>query len=305
MKHDASTFLCGHAPFLDLIFCAKEMDEDKNNDGMVFTFFLLDGEKWIKFNTTFNWPHVAVASIKPGGSDRVVLSVGSRGDYYECIINSKTGIPTQQVGVIPSEKPFLARNLAIVEETMFAVGMGRVVARWDGPGQWTRLDPEAPLPKGQACGFNDLTGSSLQEMYAVGWRGEIWCLDKNVWRQIDSPLSAHLRAACTLPDGSIFAVGYNGAMVRGRHDTWKVVDSERPETLLDVCCFDGKVFVATAYKILMLDDTGLVPVTNFEDSADMPATCGGLYLTHDGAGIISMGSHDLFRLRNGVWERLV
>lgn len=303
LEHDTSSFLCGYAASLDYFFCAKELDENK--DGMAFTIFRLDGEEWDRFGTTFNWPHVAIASIKPQGGNRVILSVGPRGDYYECIFDSKTGVPTQQVGVIPSERPFLARNLAVVEDTIFAVGMGRAVARWDGPGMWTRLDPDAPLPEGQACGFNDLTGPSLKEMYAVGWRGEIWCMDSAVWRPIDSPLSAHLRAACTLPDDSIIAVGYDGAMVRGRHDTWIVVDSGRPETLLDVCCLAGQVFVATAYQILMLDDSGLVPVTEFEDPEDLPATCGGLYLTQDGAGIISMGAKDLFRLRDGVWERVV
>lgn len=303
MEHDTSSFLCGCATYLDLIFCVKELAESK--DGMAFTFFTLDGEDWERDGTTFNWPPVAVASIKPEGGDRILLSVGPHGDYYECIYNSITGAATQNVGVISSERTFLARNLAIVEETMFAVGMGRVVARWDGPGTWTHLNPTAAFPEGKACGFSDLAGPSLKEMYAVGWLGEIWYMEDGVWRQIDSPLSEHLRAACTLPDGSIFAVGYNGAMVRGRHDTWTVVDSGRPETLLDVCCFDGKVFVATAFQILILDESGLVPVTEFEDPEDMPATCGGLYLTHDGEGIISMGPKDLFRMRDGVWERLV
>lgn len=302
MKDETSSFLCGYAAYLDFIFCAKELDS--NDDGMPFAFFLLDGEEWEKFSITFSWAHVAVASIKPQGRNRAIVSMGAHGEYYECVYDAVTGLPTQQVGVIPSDRPFLGRNLAIVEETIFAVGMGRVVARWEGPGMWTRLDPKEPLPEGIACGFNDLTGPSLKEMYAVGWRGEIWCMNNAVWHQVDSPLSAHLRAACTLPDGSIVAVGYNGAMVRGRHDTWRVVDSGRAETLLDVCCFDGKVFVATAYKILVLNESGLMPVTDFEDPADMPASCGGLYLSDDGAGIISMGPSDLFRLRDGIWKRI-
>lgn len=301
MDHSTSSFLCGYAAYLDLFFCAKEEDDQKEKDALGVGFFCLDGDDWIKFATTFNWPHVAVASIKPGGGDRVVLSVGSQGDYYECL----AGTSTERTGVIPGAGPFLARNLAVVDDTVFAVGMGRVVARWDGPGTWTRLDPAAPLPDGQACGFNDLAGPSLKEMYAVGWRGEIWQTDGAAWRQIASPLSDHLRAACTLPNGFIFAVGYNGVMVRGRNDAWNIVDSGRAETLLDVCCFDGKVFVATAYQILSLDDSGLVPVTEFEDPDDMPATCGGLYLAHDGSGVFSLGPKDLFRLRDGLWERLV
>ncbi len=300
MDHSTSSFICGYAVHLDLFFCVKEQDK-KRADGMVFNAFLLHGNTWGKFATTFDWPHVAVASIRPGGSDRVVLSIGGNGDYWEFL----DATSTERTGVIPGSSPFLARNLAVVEDRMFAVGMGRVVARWNSPGLWTRLDPTAPLPEGRACGFNDLTGPSLEEMYAVGWRGEIWQTDGSAWRQIDSPISEHLVAACTLPDGSILAVGYNGAMVRGKHDSWTVVASGRPENLLDVCCCRGEVYVATAFRILKLEDSGLMPVTEFADADDIPTSCGALYLTHDGVGVFSLGPKDLFRLRDGAWERVV
>jgi hypothetical protein len=302
LDHSTSSFLCGYAVRLDLFVCVKEQDK-KSADGMVFNVFLLQGNTWAKFATMFDWPHVAVASIKPRGSDRVVLSIGGNGDYWEFL----DATSSEHTGVIPGSSPFLARNLAVVGDRIFAVGMGRVVARWDGPGLWTRLGPTAPLPEGRACGFNDLTGPSLMEMYAVGWRGEIWQTDGDgsAWRQIDSPISEHLNAACTLRDGSIVAVGYNGAMVRGKHDTWAVVASGRPETLLDVCCFKGEVYVATAFRILKLEDTGLMPVTEFADADDVPTSCGALYLTDDGVGVFSLGPKDLFRLRDGAWERVV
>jgi hypothetical protein len=299
LDHSTSSFLCGFAVRLDLFVCVKEQDT-KRADGMVFNVFLLQGSTWAKFATMFDWPHVAVAAIKPHGN-RVVVSVGSKGDYWEFL----GATSAEDTGVMPGSRPFLARNLAVIEDQILAVGMGRVVARWDGPGQWTRLDPAVPLPAGRACGFNDLTGPSLKEMYTVGWRGELWQTDGSAWQQIDSPTSEHLRAACTLPDGSVLAVGYNGVMVRGKHDSWTVVASGRPETLLDVCCCKGDVYVATAFRILKLNDTGLVPVTEFADAGDMPTSCGALYPTQDGLGVFSLGPKDLFRLRDRVWERVV
>jgi len=294
--------LCGYAVRLDLFVCVKEYDHERA-DGMAYQGFLLQGSHWVKFATMFDWPPAAVASVKPRGSERVVLSVGTRGDYWEFL----DATSSEHTGVIPGDSPFLARNLAVVEQRIFAVGMGRVVARWDAPGVWTRLDPGAPLPGAGACGFNDLTGPALTEMYAVGWRGEIWRTDGDgsAWHQIDSPTSEHLNAACTLPDGSIMAVGYNGAMVRGKQDTWNVVASGRPETLLDVCCFNEEVYVATAFRILRLEDMGLVPDTRFAVAGDIPSSCGALYPTDDGTGVFSLGPKDLFRLRDGAWERVI
>lgn len=300
MDHSTSSFICGYAVRLDLFVCVKEQDK-KRADGMVFNVFLLQGNSWGKFATMFDWPHVAVASIKPRGSDRVVLSIGGNGDYWEFL----DATSSERTGVMPGSSPFLARNLAVVEDRIFAVGMARVVARWESPGLWARLGPTAPLPEGRASGFNDLAGPSLNELYAVGWRGEIWQTDGSAWRQIDSPTSEHLNAACTLPDGSIVAVGYNGAIVRGKHDTWNLVASGRPETLLDVCYFKGAIYVATAFRILKLEDTGLMPVAEYVDADDMPTSCGALYPTDDGAGVFSLGPKDLFRLRGGAWERVV
>ena len=89
MDHSASSFLSGYAAFLDFFFCGKELD--KESDGMGFAFYLLDGSEWSRMGQ-FNWPQIAVASIKPDGGDRTVLAVGPHGDYFEVIFDGVTGV---------------------------------------------------------------------------------------------------------------------------------------------------------------------------------------------------------------------
>jgi hypothetical protein len=72
---------------------------------------------------------------------------------------------------------------------------------------------------------------------------------------------------------------------------------------MDVAYFAGRVYVATDFEILRLDEDTLIAEDAFGDSDDLPETC--LHLLPAADGLMSMGTRDLFRLHDGVWERLV
>jgi len=301
MDHSTTTFLSGYAPFHDMLFFAKSEDGRTSKQGVVCGFFGLDGEEWGQYSESVDWPAISMASIKPEEIGRIVVAVGPHGQYWESVAEAEV----ENVGQLLQGEKFQARRLRVVNETMFAVGMARKALRREPDGTWASFGPSLPLPEGRATGFNDLVGTSLSEMYAVGWHGEIWNWDEKVWRQIDSPISTHLSAACCMPDGTVLAVGYDGGMVRGRGDVWAPVDSGHTENLLDVCCFGGETYVCSAYKLMRLVADGLEPVANFADPEDVPATCLHLLKSHDNEAVYSMGPKDLFRLRGSVWERVV
>ena len=207
--------------------------------------------------------------------------------------------------MLPGKPRFIARNLAVVGDTIYAVGMGRAIARWDGPMKWTRLDPKLPASNDDgAVGFNDLVGVTPSEMYTVGWGGEILRTDGKRWQAVDSPVSAALRAACVGADGLIYAVGYNGTMVRGRGDDWSVIETGRKGVLLDVCAFKDKIFVATSFDVLKLGPDGLDPVSEFDDPDDQPSSCIGLCAAADGSGVLWLGNTELFRITDSTWHRV-
>jgi hypothetical protein len=140
-------------------------------------------------------------------------------------------------------------------------------------------------------------------MYAVGWGGEIWWFDNASWRKVDSPTSANLTAVCCATNGEVYIVGHNGIMLRGRHDTWSVIDTDRKENLRDVAYYNRTIYVTTDFRILKIVDDKLVNDANFADSSDLPATC--LHILTSADGLISLGTKDMFRLKNTQWERLV
>lgn len=303
MKHEGSTFLSGCAPFHFFIFFAKELDEMVERGTPNSSFFLFNEQDsdatYRQYDGSVGWPAIAMATIKPGGSVRHVVAIGPNGDYWEVEPQSLS----KGFGKIEGFQGNL-RALSVIEDRIFACGMGRVVLRREERGRWTAIGPGPGSNDPAVTGFEDIDGFARTEMYAVGWGGELWWLREGAWVQIDSPTSVNLTALCCAIDGQVYAVGHEGTLLRGRGDAWSLVDTERKENLRDVAYFDGTLYVTTDFRILRLQDDVLVNDDNFADEDDVPGTC--LHLLGAADGLISLGTKDVFRIQSGgKWERLV
>lgn len=172
MKHETSTFLSGCAPLYDLIFFAKELDELVENGTPNSSFFSFDeedtGEQFRKYDESMGWPAIAMATSKLEGSTRIVVAIGPNGDYWEVVPSSAQ----ESVGKITDFSGNL-RTLSVIEETIFACGMGRVVLKREEKGKWKDIGPKPTTDDADIIGCEDIAGYSKTEMYAVGWSGEI------------------------------------------------------------------------------------------------------------------------------------
>lgn len=302
MKHEASTFLSGCAPFYDFLFFSKELDEwvaDGKPNSSFFCFNEQDTEEYFrKYDESVGWPAISMAAVKPEGGSGKIVAIGSNGDYWEVEPSSAQ----ESVGKIADFRGNL-RTLSVIDNTIFACGMGRVVLQREDKGQWKPIGPKPTRDDADVIGFEDLDGYTKAEMYAVGWGGEIWWFDNNAWRRIDSPTSTNLTALCCAEDGTVYIVGHNGMMLRGRYDSWSVIDTDRKENLRDIAYYSGTIYVTTDFRILKLMDDKLVNDTNFVDSNDLPGTC--LHLLSAVDGLISLGTKDVFRRNQEPWKRLV
>lgn len=302
MKHETSTFLCGCAPFYDFLFFAKELDDLVAKGTPNSSFFCFDEteptDKYCKYDESVGWPAIAIATIKPENGSREVVAIGPNGNYWEL-----EPLSTEEtIGKIPDFQGNL-RTLSVITDSIFACGMGRVVFERKSKGQWISIGPSLSANDADVVGFEDIDGFSKTEIYAVGWGGEIWWRDDSTWRKIDSPVSGNLNALCCADDGIVYIIGDNGAMLKGRHDVWSVIDTERMENLMDVAFYKGNIYVTTDFRILKLEDDKLVNETSFVNPGDTPSTC--LHLLSASDGLISLGTKDVFRLHNDQWERLV
>jgi hypothetical protein len=302
MEHADSSFLCGCGSVTGHLFFAKEQDGNADVGVARSDFFVMNQGKWGIFPETVPWPAISMATLEPlGNQRRLLVGIGPHGQTWECLVKPSEA----KISEIAAKRgKFLARRLSTIGSSIFAAGMGRSVHSRTYDTAWKSVGPTDQIPQGTAVGFNDIVGTSEQNIYAVGWGGEIYHSNSIGWRRIESPVSSHLRSAHMTEEGMVYAVGYKGTLVRGSGDTWESVETQRSENLQDVCVYGGTVYVVSDFKILTLTKDGLVPDDRFENVADRPASC--LHLISSPQGLFSMGPKDLVHLSDGgVWRRVV
>lgn len=301
MEHEGSTFLSGCAAMPGFFYFAKEADElvqDDEPNSSFFRFRDADAQSQFRqFVESVGWPAIsmALAEMKQG---RTVVAISPYGDYWEL----ESMGPKEQVGTIANFTGNL-RRLGAVDGKLFACGMDRVVLKRAKAGSWTPFGPGPLKDDPKVVGFEDIGGYSATELYAVGWGGEIWWYDGKKWRRADSPTSAILTSMTCAPDGSVYVVGHDGVMLKGRRDQWELVETGRPEHLKDVAHLNGQIHVCSDFALFKLDKPGLVEDTDFADANDRPNTC--LHLLETPTELVSLGTKDVFVNRDAGWYRLV
>lgn len=295
MDHSLSTFLSGCARYHDFIFFAKSLDELDELGETNSTFLMIDGATTGRFGAPTGWIALSMAVIKE--NDRlVVCAIGPNGELWEGFPADGSSA-TGNIGI--GEHSW--RSLAVVEGAVYACGMDRMVAIRTGRPKWRDISAPPAEDDRLIIGFERIDGFTSNDLYAVGWQGEIWQRKGNRWRQIDSPVNANLTALCCAEDGLVYAVGQNGVMLKGCDDRWTEIDTGLSDNLQDVRDYDGKVYVVTDFDILELADDRLLPVTL--PDGEEPGTC--LHLLKAADGLVSLGLKDVLKLHAGQWQRVV
>lgn len=292
---EAWSFLSGGVSATGFFFFSASLDEvnETNSTFFVFDEDLEEDDGFGKFDESVAWPAISMATLKPEGGARLVVAIGNSGETWE--LSPSTG--DERCDVIPGRHTL--RRLAVIGDGVYACGMNRTVLERQGPGAWRSFGPGAQVGDPAIFGFEALAGASADELYAVGWGGEIWWCSGGVWRRVESPTKENLTALACAADGSMFAVGHGGVMVKGRRDRWERVDTGRHEDLRDVAVFDGQVFALSAGRVWQLGDAGL------RDSSPAELSGDALQLLQASDGLVLVGRKQLFTRREGsAWSQL-
>lgn len=293
----STSFLAGCPGTQTALFFAKEIDHRSAQGLQNSTFVAVNAQGWTQYSLDVGWACIAIATIKPADGARTVVAIGAHGHWWEV----QPATADQNTGQIEGVRYHL-RSLRAIGSTVYAVGMDRTVQQRLGPGRWQPMGPQRPDKSEGIVGFEDIDGFGEDEMYAVGWQGEIWRCLAGRWSRIDSPVSANLYAVCCASDGMVYAVGTAGTMLKGRGETWEIIDTGRDAELMDVSEHNGQIYVATNFTILKLIDGKLVAETDFADD-DRPREC--LSLERGPGVLLSIASKDVFRRTDGSWTRIL
>jgi hypothetical protein len=156
------------------------------------------------------------------------------------------------------------RNIRNIGGEAYVMGAGRQVYRRQSFGVWTRFDQGMVTPLGNAdlVAIESMAGFNKDEIYAVGWGGEIWLCERRLWAQQQSPTNVRLTSVVCAPDGFVYVSGQLGILIRGRRDAWEVIAHNSTEdTIQDMVWFDGKIWATTSKDLFVLDGDDFVPAT--------------------------------------------
>lgn len=173
------------------------------------------------------------------------------------------------IGVIDGDKVFdetiigpqsegFIRDLKIIGQHAYATGMGRQVYRRLGPGNWQRFVSGIADTSNdylQVTGFNAIDGVSEEDIYAVGFDGEIWRCVRGQWHQITSPTNLILECVKAIKPDLVYAAGQAGILLRGCEDIWEFIDqTQTTQDFWGLEWFSGRLYLSTEEGLFRLNE---------------------------------------------------
>lgn len=155
-----------------------------------------------------------------------------------------------------------------------AVGMDRQVWLRKDAGDWRAIDRGCRLAPGDPAitGLEAVDGFDLEDLWAVGWHGEIRRRMRGTWRTVPSPTNLILTNLCCAPDGRVWICGRCGTLLVAEGERVRAIEHEGPgDDFWGVAWLDGYVYLATFYALYRFDPRSeeLAPV----EEEDAPSSC--------------------------------
>lgn len=186
----------------------------------------------------------------------------------EDIDNSSNGVSVH--GVI--------RDLQFIGKRLYVCGMGRQIYVRDENDHWVHRDNgvlQAPSTT-EVTGFNSIDGLNEDDIYAVGFYGEIWRYHNQCWQKIESPTNVILNKVKVIRNDLVYISGQRGMLLVGAENEWKIIEHQViKDQIWDIEWFQNALYLSTDASIFkLLPDDTLEPV---DMNLGYKTTCGSLH----------------------------
>jgi hypothetical protein len=274
------------------VLTSDDLNEKLTPHGQVITFNAGRASRL----ASVDWYAKAVLPVNQG---TLVVVIGMYGD----VANISAGGTAQTEIVIDNESPRTRgplRSASLIDDHIVVVGMDRQAYVRAPSGAWRRFDNGLPRSDDNRQGLEAVAGHTLNDLYSVGWQGEIWHYDGIRWNREDSPTHSLLTDVAVADDGLVYACGRRGLMVRGRAGQWEVLAPGTQDDLWSVAAFRGAIYASSMdglYKLNKMGELDLLDV----DIGPRP-TYYKLFTSPD--LLWSMGPKDVLAFDGTLWRQL-
>jgi len=279
--------------WLGFVTSYPKADDQEVSNGQIFCYVNDDWYTW-----QFAWQGIGMTSTRFPEATLVVL-----GRDGNALIGLSSGYQEESVeedGMGPARRGPM-RQIRTICDQVIAVGMGRQVYKRSGPNSWVRIEAGLPTSRqsGQVIGFNAVDGFGVDDMYAVGWAGEIWHYNGLQWSRIESPTNLALFDLISADERVLYAGGQAGVLLRGHDTHWDVLDYKGPRLeFRSLAWFRGSLYAADGTSLHVLRDNTFVRV---DFGLTQPAPSSHLHV-NDGL-LLSTAGKEVFTTTDGVtWD---
>jgi hypothetical protein len=240
----------------------------------------------------------------PGGSAPEMALLSADG----IVTRLKKGGKTEEIIDASDDGPsdlVIMRHLAEIDETLFAVGMARHAYRKArGDTAWERIDDTCFVPRANrtvSVGFYCVDGFSATDVYAVGYKGEIWTFDGKRWLMRTSPTNVALtNVVCDHASSRVVIAGLAGTILIGRDDQWEELPhSETKADFWGMTSHNDRVYISSDDGVFELNGRSLKKVQLPEDQATTS------FVSARNGAMWSVGAKDIFETAVPLkWNRV-
>lgn len=294
------SFVAGWVQSRDVLRVLAQSDElnSKNNANTTLLKFLPAQNQ--KFSFHLQWTATKIVAVEQPAVQ--VIAVAPHGQVN---VGTAAGDTTEQIGT-QKEGPSvhgLIRDLRLIGKTVFAAGMGRQVYERASAGTWVPVHGSIlqPLSLTEVRGFNALHGLAEAEIAAAGWYGEIYRRRGNVWSREDSGTNVILNDIHIAPDGTTYACGQKGTLLRNTGSGWELIDHQATDReIRSLQWFADQLFLATDQQLFSMDRAGNIKAVKVTSQSST------FYALHAADGVLlSVGLKDVWWTTDvKKWHRL-
>lgn len=259
------------------------------------TFLFLWSNDRIDQASRLDW--TATVLLHPGWSGVEYLIVGTKRNA--ALYGTSLGL--RPIDILPAVYRGEIRGGSVVSRSAYLVGTEHAAFRFDGSGRAIDISiPRQLLRHGtDTPGLEAIDGFGPEELYAVGWDGEIWRFDGKNWKRVASPVNSILSSVLCAPDGNVYIVGQRGTLLRGRDDKWEVLDTDPiSEDIWSVQWYQEAVFASSMQQLFIVEDNELhsIELPEEVDTFHWLSSTQDHMLSVGGEDVLLLGPDDLTRI---------